>query len=190
MEFKRKCCSFLICINLQWLQVLFRGAENGAGSCLVQQGALAHRTESQRAAGRRVCCMLLGRSSLQLRWVLQLWGYFPSKPAVDSNTVHLFKAISNMSCLTSFKSYLTPRNSHEFTVRIKEENSQRQRNYHFHFVHCCCLERTWRACLPADEYVITFLTTQFLMEKKAFYKSLTPLVLIAEITSKRKWILE
>lgn len=77
----------------------------------------------------------------------QLWaqmsasivGIFSSKPAVDSNTVHLFKAISNMSCLTSFKSYLTPRNSHKFTVRIKEEDSQRQRNYHFHFVRCCCL---------------------------------------------------
>lgn len=66
-------------------------------------------------------------------------GIFSSKPVVDSNTVHLFKAISNMSCLTSFKSYLTPRNSHEFTVRIKEENSQRQRNYHFHFVHRRCL---------------------------------------------------
>lgn len=52
-------------------------------------------------------------------------GIFSSKPVVDSNTVHLFKAISNMSCLTSFKSYLTPRNSHEFTVRIKEENSQK-----------------------------------------------------------------
>lgn len=80
-------------------------------------------------------------------WGTALWaqmsasivGIFSSKPVVDSNTVHLFKAISNMSCLTSFKSYLTPRNSHEFTVRIKEENSQRERNYHFHFVHRCCL---------------------------------------------------
>lgn len=80
-------------------------------------------------------------------WGTALWaqmsasivGIFPSKPVVDSNTVHLFKAISNMSCLTSFKSYLTPRNSHEFTVRIKEENSQRERNYHFHFVHRRCL---------------------------------------------------
>lgn len=66
-------------------------------------------------------------------------GIFSSKPVVDSNIVHLFKAISNMSCLTSFKSYLTPRNSHEFSVRIKEENSQRKINDHFHFVHHCCL---------------------------------------------------
>lgn len=61
-------------------------------------------------------------------WGTALWaqmsasivGIFSSKPEVDSNTVHLFKAISNMSCLTSFKSYLTPRNSHQFSVRIKE----------------------------------------------------------------------
>lgn len=84
-------------------------------------------------------------------------GDISSKPVVDSNTVHLFKAISNMSCLTSFKSYLTPRNSPEFTVRIKEENSQRQRNYHFHFVHGCCLERTWQGCLPTDQNIITAL---------------------------------
>ena len=49
-----------------------------------------------------------------------------------------------MSCLTSFKSYLTPRNSHEFTVGIKEENSQRERNYHLVFVRRCYLERTWQ----------------------------------------------
>lgn len=85
-----------------------------------------------------------------------------SKPLVDSNTVLLFKAISNMSCLTSFKSYLTPRNSHEFTVRIKEANSQRGRNYHFHFVLLCSAEGTWQGCLPRDEYIYSPFATQCL----------------------------
>lgn len=81
---------------------------------------------------------LLGYSSLSPDECFNC-GDISSKLVVDSNIVHLFKAISNMSCLTSFKSYLTPRNSPEFTVRIKEENSQRKINDHFHFVHHCCL---------------------------------------------------
>lgn len=75
-----------------------------------------------------LCCQGSGRQQRQHqqqaepRWVLQLWGYFPLLSlALDSNTVHLFKAISNMSCLTSFKSRLTARNSQQFTVTIKEE---------------------------------------------------------------------
>lgn len=115
-----------------------RGRLSGSGcAARVQQGVLAHRASSRLTGGRiwRGCW----GTALWAQMSASIVGIFSSKPVVDSNTVHLFKAISNMSCLTSFKSYLTPRNSHEFTVRIKEENSQRERNYHFHFVHRCCL---------------------------------------------------
>lgn len=103
-----------------------------------------------------------------------------SKPLVDSNTVLLFKAISNMSCLTSFKSYLTPRNSHEFTVRIKEANSQRGRNYHFHFVLLCSAEGTWQGCLPRDEYITPHLQYNAFQYHERLLKSL-PYILIAAI---------
>lgn len=83
----------------------------------------------------------------------QLWGYFPPKPLVDSNTVHLFKAISNMSCLTSFKSYLTPRNSHEFTVGIKEENILKGREIITSVLFAVVIEK---GCLLRDEYIIYY----------------------------------
>lgn len=104
-------------------------------------------------------------------------GIFCSKPAPDSNTVHLFKAISNMSCLTSFKSCLTPRNSHQFTVRIKKRRREeefgwwegwgvvvgdggrlggggggggRKKKNHHHVQHSAgCLERTRRSAAPS-----------------------------------------
>lgn len=96
-----------------------------------------------------------------------------SKPLVDSNTVLFFKAISNMSCLTSFKSYLTPRNSHEFTVRIKEANSQRGRNYHFHFVLLCSAKGTWKGCLPRDEYISPHLQHNAFQWHKRLLKKFT-----------------
>lgn len=108
-----------------------------------------------------------------------------SKPLVDSNTVLLFKAISNMSCLTSFKSYLTPRNSHEFTVRIKEANSQKGRNYHFHFVLLCSAEGTWQGCLPRDEYITLHLQHNGFQNHERLLSSL-PYFLIAGIKDEGK----
>lgn len=101
-----------------------------------------------------------------------------SKPLADSNTVLLFKAISNMSCLTSFKSYLTLHNSCEFTVRIKGRNSQRGEKLSLSF---CSAKGTWQGCLPRDEYIITHLQhNAFQRHEKGSWKSL-PYIFISDI---------
>lgn len=105
-----------------------------------------------------------------------------SKPQADSNTVLLFKAISNMSCLTSFKSYLTLHNSCEFTVKIKGRNSQRGEKLSLSF---CSAKGTWQGCLPRDEYIITHLQhNAFHQHEKVSWKSL-PYILIADIMENR-----
>lgn len=144
---KNSWCCFKIIPFKAWLTMqmrsvwehlcrIWRGLRQGA-HCPAG-GAGSQGFESLRARRKTLAGGCWG-TALWAQMSASIVGIFSSKPVVDSNTVHLFKAISNMSCLTSFKSYLTPRNSHEFTVRIKEENSQRERNYHFHFVRRCCL---------------------------------------------------
>lgn len=119
-----------------------------------------------------------GRSSQSLTECLSIVRICSSKPLADSNTVLLFKAISNMSCLTSFKSYLTLHNSCEFTVRIKERNSQRGEKLSLAF---CSAKGTWQGCLPRDEYIITHLQhNAFQRHEKGSWKSL-PYILIADI---------
>lgn len=76
-----------------------------------------------------------------------------------------------MSCLTSFKSYLTPRNSHEFTVRIKEENSQRE-IITFILFAAVVYKGHGRDVYLGMNILLPFCYTVFFMQEKGLFKSL------------------